>query len=88
MASKELNYQIGDSTKKTLYMDGNERAGVVDYRMCFLNEMEIYLKMMHVWVGDEMETRIMPEILEETRPLIMVIHDESCFKSNDGGKTG
>jgi hypothetical protein len=37
-----------------------------------------------------MEIRIMPELLESIRPLIMVIHDESCscFQSNDGCKTG
>ena len=43
---------------------------------------------MPIYVGDEMETRIMAEPSSNTKPLIFVVHDESCFQSNDGGKTG
>lgn len=83
-----LDYQVGDSTKKGMYLDGHERADVVEYRKKFLNEMEDHLKRMPVYVGDEMETRIMPELTDSIKPLIIVVHDESCFQSNDGGKTG
>ena len=83
-----LNYQVGDMSKKGMYLDGHERADVVEYRKTFLKEMEEHLKRMPVYVGDEMEVRIMPELPESVRPQIMVVHDESCFQSNDGGKTG
>ena len=75
-------------SKKGMYLDGHERADVVEYRKKFLKEMEEHLKRMPVYVGDEMEVRIMPELPESVRPQIMVVHDESCFQSNDGGKTG
>jgi hypothetical protein len=68
-----LNYQIGDTSKKGIYLDGHERADVVAYRKTFLNEMEIYLKRMPVYAGGEMELRIMPELPESIRPLIMVV---------------
>jgi len=83
-----LGYKISDSMKKGMYLDGHERADVVEYRKCFLNEMEDHLKRMPVYVGDEMEIRMMPELPDSLKPLIMVVHDESCFQSNDGGKTG
>ena len=43
-----------------MYLDGHERADVVEYQKCFLNEMEDHLKRMPVYVGDEMEIRMMP----------------------------
>lgn len=83
-----LNFRLGDSSKKGMYLDGHERADVVDYRKKFLLRMDEYQKRMPVYVGDEMETTILPELSDDVKPLIFVVHDESCFQSNDGGKTG
>lgn len=69
---------------KGLYTDGHERADVVSYRNAFLERMEIYQKRMVAYVGDFMETSIVPELEDGERPLILVTHDESCFGSNDG----
>ena len=83
-----LNYNLGDSSRKGTYFDGHERADVVEYRKMFLLRMEGYQRRMPIYVGDEMETRIMAEPSSNTKPLIFVVHDDSCFQSNDGGKTG
>lgn len=83
-----LNYNLGDTSKKGTYLDGHERPDVVEYRTQFLLRMEQYQKRMPIYTGDDMELTIMPELTDDTRPLILVVHDESCFQSNDGGKTG
>lgn len=67
-----------------LYTDGHERSDVVLYRSAFLERMSSYEKRMIQYVGDCMETAILPELPEGSKVLILVTHDESCFGSNDG----
>jgi hypothetical protein len=50
--------------------------------------MAQYQKRMPIYTGDNMEVTIWPEQTDGSRSLILVVHDESCFQSNDGGKTG
>ena len=50
--------------------------------------MEAHQKGMNIYVGDNMETVIPPDLPDEARLLVMVVHDESCFQSNDAGTTG
>lgn len=83
-----LNFNVGDVSKQGTYIDGHERVDVVDYRKKFLERMDDYQKRMPIYTGDTMETRIVPELANDTKPLILVVHDESCFQSNDSGKTG
>lgn len=83
----QLNYNIGDASKKGMYFDGHERPDVVEYRKKFLDEMEIFQKRMPIYEGESMEIRKDPELPGDVKTLIMVVHDESCFQSNDGGKT-
>ena len=84
----KLNFSLGDTTKKGTYLDGHERADVVEYRKKFLLRMDEYQKRMPIYIGDDMETVIIPELPDDMKPLTYVVHDESCFQSNDGGKTG
>ena len=46
--------------------------------------MSHYEKRMIQYVGDFMETSILPELENGERTLILVTHDESCFDSNEG----
>ena len=71
-----------------MYLNRHNQADVLEYLKTFLIEMEENLKRNPVYVGDEMEVRIMPELPESGRPQIMVVHDESCFQSIIGAKTG
>jgi hypothetical protein len=50
----QLNYHIGDASKKGMYLDENERpnAVAVDYRKKFLDEMEVYQQRMPTYEGD------------------------------------
>ena len=43
-----------------------------------------YEKRMIVYSGEFMEQAIRPELEEESKALILVTHDESCFSANDG----
>lgn len=70
-----------------MHLYGHERPDVVEYRKKFLYEMVVYQQRMPTYEGDVMQIQIMPELSSNLRKLIMVIHDESCFQSNDGGKT-
>lgn len=81
-----IGYSLDDATKKGMYLDGHERTDVVEYRKRFLKEMEVHEKRMPQYEGDNMEMK-MPPLPEGARPLVMVVHDESCFQSNDGRKT-
>ena len=83
----EIGYNVGDACKKGMYLDGHERPDVVEYRKSFLDWMEQQQKRMAVYDGENMEIPRMPELPNGVKPLVMVVHDESCFQSNDGGKT-
>ena len=66
------------------YCDGHEREDVVQYRLSFLDRMQVYEKRMPQYVGDNMETVIEPELSVTEKKLVLVTHDESCFSSYDG----
>jgi hypothetical protein len=79
----QLNYHIGDASKKGMHLYGHERPDVVEYRKKFLYEMVVYQQRMPTYEGDVMQIQIMPELSNNLRKFIMVFHDESCFQSND-----
>ena len=81
-----IGYNVGDALKKGMYPDGHERSDVVEYRKAFLSEMKLHERRMPVYEEDNMEMK-MPLLPEGVKPLVMVVHDESCFQSNDGRKT-
>jgi hypothetical protein len=82
----ELGMSYSDY-KPGAYCDGHEREDVVQYRNLFLERMQVYEKRMPNYVGDNMETVILPDLSATERNLILVTHDESCFSSYDGRTT-
>ena len=39
---------------------------------------------MYKYIGDDCETALRPDLADGDKPLIMVVHDESCFSAHDG----
>ena len=73
--------------KKGVYMDGHERADVVEYRNnVFLPRMEKYEAQMVHYDGPDLQ-RTEPKLLAGTREIIPLFHDESCFHANDRKST-
>lgn len=68
-------------------VDGHEREDVVKYRETFLERMSNYEKRMLKFIGEDCEVALRPDLPEDTRPLVLVVQDESCFSSNEGRKT-
>jgi len=71
--------------KKGIYVDGHERADVVEYRKTFLSQISEYEKLM--WDYDEVTLEPIPKDLPGKRH-ILVTHDESTFNANDDLKRG
>jgi len=78
--------------QKCVYMDGHEREDVVDYwNKVFLPALKEFEK--HVakyerfdldMEGKESEIqKVMPELEEGQRRIIIQYHDECCFHAND-----
>jgi hypothetical protein len=70
-----------------LYFDSHERQGVVDYGKQFLVDIPEYQRRMLSYVGEDLEIAVRPDLRDGENPIVLVTHDESCFSSNDGGKT-
>lgn len=73
--------------KKGSYIDGHERADVIEYREHFLNRMTEYEKRMVKFVGDDCEIALRPKLNDGDRLLVAVVQDESCFASHEGQRT-
>lgn len=69
--------------RKGVYMDGHERADVVEYRNnIFLPAIAQFEKLMAKYEGPELK-KIMPDIKEGQKQIIVQYHDECCFHVND-----
>jgi hypothetical protein len=70
--------------QKGIYVDGHERADVVQYRQeVFLPAFEEIRAFLVTW--DEEGQIVMPQNLPPgQKPLVLVTHDESTFNANDG----
>jgi len=69
--------------RKGVYMDGHERADVVEYReKVFLPKMKEFERRMARYEGPEL-MRIEPNLLPGERELIAEFQDESCCQGND-----
>jgi len=73
-----------NTVRKGVYVDGHERADVVNYRNeVFLPQWTEYQRQMVVFKEDGIWEK--PSILREgEKPLVLVTHDESTFNANDG----
>jgi len=81
-----LGYKYG-IWKKGVFIDGHERADVVEYRTEFLQRMLSRFKFMQWWEGDDMETALGQEC-ESENEIVWISHDESIFYANDDGGKG
>ena len=72
---------------KGTYVDGHERADVVQYREQFLQRISDYQTRMIHFVGDDCEHAIRPDLPDDVKPLVLVVQDESCFAAYEGRKT-
>lgn len=80
-----LGYKYG-LWQKGVYIDGHERADVVEYRTKFLQRMKERMPSMATWSGDMMELK--SKIEEGKDEIVWVSHDESIFYTNDDGSYG
>ena len=74
-----------------MYIDGHERADVVQYREAFMQRFKQYERRFHLWDDNGVELPPphgfpVPEAAGRFR-LILVTHDESTFFQNDQRKT-
>lgn len=77
--------------ERGFFFDGHEWEEVVEYRETFLEEMKSLLP---YFVQFEEDGKILPKeyasdcAIEgpDRRPIIMIIHDESTFSTNDSRK--
>jgi hypothetical protein len=73
--------------RKGVYMDGHERIDVVEYRNnIFLPAIAQFETLMAKHEGPELK-KIMPEIGEGQRRIIIQYHDECCFHANDEARS-
>ena len=73
--------------KKGVYMDGHERADVVDYRQkVFLPAMAEFERRMARYEGPELK-RVAPNLAPGEREIIPNFHDESTFHANEESRS-
>jgi hypothetical protein len=70
--------------RKGIYYDGHEREDVVEYRKIFLQRMKAFEAKMTKYTGPHMDIEIEPLYWPWEKEIILVVHDESIFYSNDG----
>lgn len=69
--------------RKGVYMDGHERADVVEYRVkTFLPQMAKYEQRMMHFEGPDL-VRVEPVLAAGEKEIVAYFHDESCFHVND-----
>jgi hypothetical protein len=70
--------------QKGIYVDGHERADVVQYRQeVFLPAFEEIRPFLVTW-GEEGRIVMSQNLPPGQKPLVVVTHDESTFNANDG----
>ncbi len=80
---KRMGFSYNRVTKG-VYIDGHERADVVEYRdQIFLPQWAELSKRMVIFSEDG-SWKHPPNLSENEKPLVLVTHDESTFNSNDG----
>ena len=77
-----LNWRYGQK-KNGMYFDGHERVDVVAYRQAFVLRWAEYETRFQLWDenGNPLPTR------SDSRPLVLITHDESVFFQNDERKS-
>lgn len=78
---KKLGYEL-TSVKKGIYVDGHERADVVEYRKEFLAQVAENEHLRNEYDDKTLDV-IEPTLLPGERKHVPVHHDESIFRSNE-----
>ena len=73
---------------KGCYVDGHERNDVVCHRESFLNKMATFDHLMAKYSGEDMNEVTEPNLKENEKKHVLVVHNESCFQAHDGTKMG
>ena len=72
------------AASKGWFTDAHERGDVVASRETFLKEMlELERRMCH-FEGENMETKIEPDLLDGEKMVVLITHDESTVYCNEG----
>ena len=79
---KDLGFSIRRHSK-ALYYDGHERPDVRVRRTRFLKEMKRFERRMTTYSGRNCEIATPPMLSAGERELVLVVHDESTFHTND-----
>ena len=79
---KDLGFSIRRHSK-ALYYDGHERTDVRARRRQFLQEMKRFERRMTTYSGRNCEISTPPTLSAGERELVLVVHDESTFHTND-----
>ena len=82
----KLGFNYHEYRQGSAYVDGHERSDVVAHRNRFVDEMIEWQRRMEIFVGDEMETCIQPELALGERKVVLVTQDECIFQAHDGSK--
>ena len=82
---KKLGWYLWEK-KKGLYADGHERPDVQAYRTKFLEADAKYQKRMSTYSGPNMEVETPPVLQPGEKPVVRVVHDESCVHAHDARK--
>ena len=80
----KLDFRFQEYRQGSTYVDGHERPDVVAHRNSFVDEMTQWQRRMEMFVGDEMETCIQPELASNVSKVVLVTQDECIFQAHDG----
>ena len=80
----KLGFQYQEYRQGSAYVDGHERPDVVAHRNLFVDKMSMWQRRMEVYVGDELEICIQPELSFGEKKVVLVTQDECTFQAHDG----
>ena len=69
--------------RKTMYIDGHERADVVLDRKRYVEELATYTPYMCNYCGDDMDIVTPPDKTDKAE-VVLVVHDETVLHQHDG----
>jgi len=69
--------------RKTMYIDGHERADVVLDRKRYVEELATYTPYMCIYCGDDMDIVTPPDKIDKAE-VVLVVHDETVLHQHDG----
>jgi len=78
-----IGYKFG-AWRKDVFIDGHERADVVEQRKAFCSAWLDLSRRMLSYSGESMDVAVLPEDTSEPE-VVWVTHDESVFYANDDG---